>query len=68
MKAAELRHLTYAELQHNLDEAKQELHNLRFQREVGQLENITRLRTVRRDIARILTVMREKELEAEANG
>jgi large subunit ribosomal protein L29 len=68
MKAKELRQFTYTELRSRLDQAKQELFNLRFQREVGQLEDVTRVRTVRRNVARILTVMREKELEAETNG
>ncbi|GAB4480484.1 MAG: 50S ribosomal protein L29 [Anaerolineae bacterium] len=68
MKAKELRQLSYAELQARLDEAKEELFNLRFQREIGQLEDVTRVRLVRRDVARILTVMREKQLEAEKNG
>lgn len=64
MKASELRDLTYRELQERLDGAKEEYFNLRFQRESGQLEDYNRLRLVRRDIARILTVMREYELEA----
>ena len=45
-----------------LKKAKEELFNLRFQSATGQLENHTRLRAVRRDIARIYTVMREQEL------
>ena len=68
MKADKLRQLTYAELQTRLDESKEELFNLRFQREIGQLEDVTRMRVIKRDVARILTVMREMELEAEANG
>ena len=62
--AAELRDADESELETRLTEAKQELFNLRFQIVTGQLDNSARLRTVRRDIARILTVLREKEIEA----
>ncbi|HEC23972.1 MAG TPA: 50S ribosomal protein L29 [Chloroflexi bacterium] len=65
MKASELRELTDEELAVRLDEAKEEYFNLRFQLASGQLEDHNRLRMIRRDIARILTVMRERELEAE---
>ena len=65
MKASELRELTYKELQERLDEVKEEYLNLRFQRESGQLEDYNRLRMIRRDIARVMTVMREYGLEAE---
>jgi len=58
----ELRELTDDELVLRLREAKEELFNLRFQMATGQLENNRRLRTVRHDIARIYTVMREREL------
>jgi large subunit ribosomal protein L29 len=60
--AAELRELTEEELVLRLKEAKEELFNLRFQMATGQLDNNRRLRTVRHDIARIYTVMREREL------
>lgn len=60
--AAELRELTSEELVLRLKESKEELFNLRFQMATGQLENNRRLRTVRTDIARIYTVMREREL------
>jgi large subunit ribosomal protein L29 len=63
-KAAELREADEAELETRLAEAKQELFNLRFQIVTGQLDNSARIRTVRHDIARILTVLREKEIEA----
>ncbi len=59
---AELRDLTEEELVLRLREAKEELFNLRFQMATGQLDNNRRLRTVRHDIARIYTVMREREL------
>jgi large subunit ribosomal protein L29 len=58
----ELRELSDDELQSQLREAKEELFNLRFQMATGQLDNNRRLRTVRRDIARIYTVLREREL------
>ena len=60
--ATELRGLTDEELETRLREAKEELFNLRFQVATGQLDNNRRLHTVRRDIARIYTVMREREL------
>ena len=60
--AAEIRDLADAELVTRLAEAKEELFNLRFQVATGQLDNNRRLHHVRRDIARIYTVMREREL------
>ena len=60
--AAEIRDLADEELVSRLGEAKEELFNLRFQVATGQLDNNRRLQTVRRDIARIYTVMREREL------
>ena len=60
--ANELRELTGEELVARAREAKAELFNLRFQMATGQLDNNRRLRTVRHDIARIYTVMREREL------
>jgi len=61
-KANELDELTNADLETRLRESKEELFNLRFQSATGQLENHGRLRTVKRDIARIYTVVREREL------
>ena len=58
----ELRTLGSEELGTRLREAKEELFNLRFQVATGQLDNNRRLQTVRRDIARIYTIMREREL------
>ena len=58
----ELRNLDDAELVAKLKEAKEELFNLRFQGATGQLENHGRLRAVRKDIARIYTILREREL------
>jgi large subunit ribosomal protein L29 len=59
---AELRELHDDELQTRLREAKEELFNLRFQMATGQLDNNRRLRTVRHDIARIYTILHEREL------
>lgn len=58
----ELRELHDDELATRLAEAKEELFNLRFQMATGQLDNNRRLRTVRHDIARIYTILREREL------
>ena len=61
-QVGELRNLDDAELTSKLREAKEELFNLRFQGATGQLENHGRLRAVRKDIARIYTIIREREL------
>ena len=58
----ELRNLDDAELVQKLRDSKEELFNLRFQGATGQLENHGRLRAVRKDIARIYTILREREL------
>ena len=60
--AIEIRELADDELVNKLRESKEELFNLRFQAATGQLESHGRLRAVRKDIARIYTVMREREL------
>ncbi len=60
--AADLRHLDDDSLEERLREHKEELFNLRFQSATGQLESHGRLRSVRRDIARIYTILREREL------
>ena len=62
VSAGELRELTGEELAERLRESKEELFNLRFQMATGQLNNNRRLRTVRQEIARIYTVLREREL------
>ena len=62
VSAGELRELTDQELTERLRESKEELFNLRFQMATGQLHNNRRLRTVRREIARVYTVLREREL------
>ncbi|GLH97889.1 50S ribosomal protein L29 [Phytohabitans aurantiacus] len=61
-KAAELRELPDEELVAQLREAKAELFNLRVQNATGQLDNNRRLQVIRREIARIYTIMREREL------
>ena len=62
MKASELRSLSELELNNRLNESHQELFNLRFQRASGQLTKTARLREVRRTIARIKTLFRQREL------
>jgi len=62
MKASELRELSIPELKEKLSELREELFNLRFQKSIHKLENPMRIRQVKRDIARILTILREKEL------
>ena len=64
MKALELRELDASELTEKLDEAKEELFNLRFQMATNQLDNTSRLRHIRREVARINTVIREQEIAA----
>jgi large subunit ribosomal protein L29 len=64
MKLEKVREMTADELNAELRKMKQELFNLRFQHVTGQLENPIRLRDVKRDIARLMTVMREKEIAA----
>jgi large subunit ribosomal protein L29 len=63
-QASELRQLNDTELEHRLGETKEELFNLRFQNATGQLDNIARLPQVRREIARIETLLREREIAA----
>jgi large subunit ribosomal protein L29 len=62
VRAHELDEMTDIDLESKLREAKEELFNLRFQAATGQLESHGRLRTVKKDIARIYTVVREREL------
>ncbi|WP_419997214.1 50S ribosomal protein L29 [Streptomyces boninensis] len=64
-KPSELRQLNDEDLVGKLRESKEELFNLRFQAATGQLENHGRLKAVRKDIARIYTLMRERELGIE---
>lgn len=68
-KASEFRNLADADLVRRLDEAKEELFNLRFQHVTGQLDAPTRLGQVRKDIARLNTILRQREIElAEENA
>ncbi len=68
MRSSEIRNLSRVEIVRRLDEAHQELFNLRFQFATGQLKNTTRLAEVRHDIARLRTIMREKELAEQKEG
>ena len=63
MKAAEVRELDIDELQRRIAETRRELFNLRFQHATGQLENTGQLKEVRRNIARLLTVLNQKQRE-----
>jgi len=63
MKPNEIRDMSPDEMQRKLKDLKQELFNLRFQHEVGQLENSARLKQIRKDIARVQTVFRHFELQ-----
>jgi ribosomal protein L29 len=62
MKASELREMTQIELNAKLKELKEELFNLRFQHAINQLENPGRIKAVKKDIARVNTVMRGIEI------
>ena len=64
MRARQLRDMSDEELDRKMGETRQELFNLRFQSATGALENSARLRTAKREIARILTVRYEREAEA----
>ena len=62
-KASEIRNLGDTELITRLTEAKEELFNLRFQNVTGQLDNPSRIGSVRKDIARLNTILRQREIE-----
>lgn len=64
MKATDIKQMTDAELNEKLRDLKAELFNLRFQNAINQLENPSRLKAVKKDIARVKTVIRENELAA----
>ena len=64
MKAKEIRDLTTAEIEQQVKSLKEELFNLRFQLATGQLENTARIREVRKSIARMKTVIRQREISA----
>jgi len=61
MKASEIREMNIGEMQQKVKDLRDELFNLRFQHEIGQLENPKRVQHARRDIARIETIIREVE-------
>ena len=63
MEAREIRELTLEEIEQKIDEAQQELFNLRFQEVVSQLRDYNRAKVVKRDIARLKTIAHEKRLE-----
>ena len=63
MELKKMREMTEVELNTELGKMKKELFNLRFQHVTGQLENPVKMREVKRNIARVKTIMREKELE-----
>lgn len=62
MKAKELRELSLPELKEKLSQLREELFNLRFQKTIHRLENPLKIRNIKRDIARVLTILKEKEL------
>ena len=66
MKTKELRDLTVDELNVKLKDLSEELFNLRFRHAIGQLENSANLKTCKKDIAKIKTILRERELAAKA--
>ncbi len=68
MNAKEIRELTLPELNDKLAKLKEELFNLRFQLAINQLDNPTRINAVKKDIARVKTVIREKEINDSANA
>ncbi|MCL2095898.1 MAG: 50S ribosomal protein L29 [Oscillospiraceae bacterium] len=67
MKASEIRELGREEIQKKIKELKEELFNLRFQHAINQLDNPTRLNHVKKDIARSMTILREREITEQRN-
>jgi len=68
MKAAEIRELSVDEIHEQLDESREELMNLRFQQASGELVDFTRIRIIRREIARYLTILNERDRETAMEG
>ena len=68
MKASEVRELTTAELESKLKDLKAELFNLRFQLAINQLDNPMRISAVKKDLARVKTILRENEIKDSANA
>jgi large subunit ribosomal protein L29 len=67
MKVGEIRSWSTDEIRSKIDQTLQAMFNMRFQAAVGQLEDFNRLRALRRDVARMKTILRERELAAQAN-
>ena len=63
MKASEISEMNLDEMQRKVSDLKEELFNLRFQHEIGQLENPNKMKQTRRDIAQVKTIIREVELK-----
>jgi large subunit ribosomal protein L29 len=68
MKTSEIRDMNLDEMQRKVSDLKEELFNLRFQHEIGQLENPQRLKQTKKDIARIGTIIREVTLNQKKNN
>jgi len=68
VKASELRELSNGDLEKMITDSKEELFNLRFQKSVGKLTNTGRARQVKKDIARVKTILNERRLLTEAQG
>lgn len=68
VRVSELRELPIEDIERQLEEVKEELFNLRFQNATGQLDNYKRLGELRRDVARLRTLLRERELSGEEGG
>ena len=68
MKSSEIRELSTGEIESRLNDTREELMNLRFQMAIGGLTDYTRLRYTRRQIARLLTVLNERDQEEELEG
>ena len=63
MKASEIREMNIEEMQRKVNDLKEELFNLQFQHEIGQLENPNKMKQARKDIAQVKTIIREVELK-----
>lgn len=63
MKASEIREMNIEEMQRKVNDLKEELFNLQFQHEIGQLENPNKMKQTRKDIAQVKTIIREVELK-----
>ncbi len=68
MKISEIRDMTSVQIEGAIDDAREEMLNLRIQFELGSIDNFARLKELKRDLARMLTVRRERELAAELVG